>query len=187
MQPTGLYILLSLAFVSLNIDAPQDWPGPYGSIFDATSMRKFWSSFNHRLVYRPLSTFAAVIIDNVLWTLPRESLARRYALKITVFILSGAVHIFLEGLHGTCGVRYTMFWFLIQPLAFVLEAVVQHTGIQHVAGKNLSMLVGYHWVFMWLFWSIPKRVYPKMTCATASDDLCIDRALGKLREIWYHA
>jgi hypothetical protein len=97
MQLTGLYILLSLAFVGLNIDTPQDWPGLYGSILDATSMRNFWSKFNHRLVYRPLSTFTAVIIDSSLCNLPRESLAKRYALNTTVFLLSGAIHFFLEG------------------------------------------------------------------------------------------
>jgi glyoxylate utilization-related uncharacterized protein len=187
MQLTGLYILLSLVFVGLNIDTPQDLPGLYGSIFDATSMRNFWSKFSHRLVYRPLSTFAAVIIDNILWTLPRGSLVRRYALNTTVFIISGAVHVFLEGLHGTCGVRYTMFWFSIQPLAFVLEAAVQYTGLHNVVGKKISRVVGYCWVFMWLFCSIPKRAYPKMTCATASDDFCINRALGKPWEIWYHS
>jgi len=187
MQLTGIYLLLSLAFVGLYIDAPEDWPGLYGNILDATSMRSFWSKFDHRLAYRPLSSFSALIVDNIFWSLPKSSKARRYAVNVTVFLLSGAMHVFLEVLHGSCGLRYTMFWFFIQPLAFIIEEAVQWTELQHRIGKKISKKVGYCWIFMWLFWSIPKRAYPKMTCADAAGGFCINRDLGSPWDIWYHA
>jgi purine-cytosine permease-like protein len=71
MELTSLYIILSLAFVGLNIDISQNWPNLYGNILDIINIYNFWSEFNHHLVYCTLST-AVVIIDNIFGNLPKE-------------------------------------------------------------------------------------------------------------------
>lgn len=164
----GLYYLLSLIFVGIGLDQPEDWPRLFGDLSSATTVRGFWSRSHHRLGYYALRAYARLIARHVLPPRAKRTVLHRYVDNIFVFVLSGALHVFHEWLYGACARRWTMWFFVVQPVAMVVEASVQwiarETGVCKLLGERSARAVGYCWVFAWLFWSLPRRIYPKVTC-----------------------
>jgi hypothetical protein len=69
--------------------------------------------------------------------------------------------------------RHLSFW-LLQPLAFVLEGLVTAywkrwkarilPGLETKTVARFESVIGYVWVFVWLFWSAPKGRLPILFC-----------------------
>jgi hypothetical protein len=67
-----------------------------------------------------------------------------------------------------------MWYWMLQPVAFIVEGVVQFvwgkakTKASFLDVRMLGVferLVGYAWVCAWLIWEAPKYSFPLATCA----------------------
>lgn len=161
---TGAYYCLSIIGVGIGLEEREDWPALYGSLLDnATTVRGFWSGFDHRLAYHPLLAYARRITQLLGMQRARTS-TYRYTVNFIVCFISGCFHMLHEWMYGEdCGLHWTLWWFCMQPLAMCFEAVVR-SGLARSGLKvdaRLKRLVGYCWVFAWMFWSLPKRFYQR--------------------------
>ena len=168
---TATHDLLAFAFVALGIDEPEDWPSLYGSIFEAYSIRRFWGKYWHHLVQHSYCTYGSLISRKVL-RLPRGSLADRTCVNFSVFLISGIVHACITAQLGfTCGYWEDIAFFMMCYAALLVEAGVQRFASLAFRGSRpdgwTCRLVGYTWVFGFLFWVLPKHQYPKVLCAPA--------------------
>lgn len=151
----------------LGLDSLEEWPPIFGSITHAATMRGFWAHFWHRLIYQSFSYHAGILCTRVARL--RDRTAVRYASNLTVFLMSGLMHAFVDWRRGAkCALQTNMWYWSIQPLAFVLEDAVQYVWTRFVRPKpvtktgqvilrGIERCVGYAWVLVWLSWSYPKR------------------------------
>ena len=168
---TATHDLLAFAFVAVGIDEPEDWPSLYGSIFEAYSIRRFWGKFWHYLVQRSYSTYGSLLSQKVLG-LPPGSFADRTCISFSVFLISGIVHACITAQLGfTCGYWEDISFFMMCHAALLVEASVQRFAYLAVGESPpdgwIRRLVGYTWVFGFLFWVLPKHQYPKVLCTPA--------------------
>ena len=166
---TATHDLLAFAHVAIGIDEPEDWPRLYGSVFEAYTMRRFWGKFWHRLVQRSYVAHGSVISRKIL-RLPHGSVADRICVSISVFLTSGVVHAFITVQHGfKCGYWEDLGFFMMSYAALLGEEGVQRATSQ-VFGTTWQKgwtcrVLGYTWVFGFLFWVLPKHQYAKVLCA----------------------
>ena len=168
---TATHDLLAFAFVAVGIDEPEDWPSLYGSILEAYSMRRFWGKFWHCLVQRSYCTYGSFLSQKIL-RLPPSSFADRTCVNFVVFLISGIVHACITAQLGfTCGYWEDIAFFMMCYAALLVEAGVQRFASLAFGGSRadgwICKLVGYTWVFGFLFWVLPKHQYPKVLCAPA--------------------
>ena len=168
---TATHDLLAFAFVAIGIDEPEDWPSLYGSIFEAYSIRRFWGNFWHRLVQRSYFTYGSLLSQRIL-RLPPRSFADRTCVNFAVFLISGIVHACITAQLGfTCGYWEDIAFFMMCYAALLVEAGVQRFASRAFSGGRpngwICRLLGYTWVFGFLFWVLPKHQYPKVLCAPA--------------------
>ena len=168
---TATHDLLAFAFVAVGIDEPEDWPSLYGSIFEAYSIRRFWGRFWHYLVQRSYSTYGSLLSQKIL-RLPPGSFADRTCVSFSVFLISGIVHACITAQLGfTCGYWEDIAFFMMCHTALFIEASVQRFASLAFGGSRpngwICRLVGYTWVFGFLFWVLPKHQYPKALCTPA--------------------
>lgn len=174
----GFHTLLSLlAVVVLRVDGPGDWPPLFGDLREAYSMRRFWGRFWHKLLLRPYTGAA-------LWAsgraLGRRSAFSKLLVALGVFFLSGCAHAAAAWQLGDCGTwKLDVLWFLanfavvtfeIGALGLVRWAAARSGYARRWAGLGATYplagrLLGYVWVFAFLFWSVPKWQYPKVRCS----------------------
>ena len=167
---TGLHNVISLMAVSVGLDEPGDWPPLYGSIYEIYTIRRFWGKFWHRLVYRTNAAFGALVSQKVL-RLPRASLLDRTLINFSVFLLSGIVHALVTWQLGfVCGYWQDIWWFCVNFIAMLAEEWAQWFARRLMGGRfentNAGKAVGFLWVYGFLFWSLPKSSYPKISCGT---------------------
>ena len=165
---TATHNILAFAFVALGIDEPEDWPSLYGSISEAYSIRRFWGKFWHHLVQRSYRTYGSLLSQKIL-RLPPGSFTDRTCVNFSVFLISGIVHACITAQLGfTCGYWEDIAFFMTCYAALLVE-----TGVQRFASLAfgrirpngwICRLVGYTWVFGFLFWVLPKHQYPKVLC-----------------------
>ena len=166
---TAAHDLLAFAHVAIGIDEPEDWPRLYGSVFEAYTMRRFWGKFWHRLVQRSYVAHGSVISRKIL-RLPPGSVADRICVSVSVFLTSGVVHAFITVQHGfKCGYWEDLGFFMMSHAALLGEDGVQRAtsqafGTTWQKGWTCRVL-GYTWVFGFLFWVLPKHQYAKVLCA----------------------
>ncbi|OLN85272.1 hypothetical protein CCHL11_04375 [Colletotrichum chlorophyti] len=55
---TRLHYSCALFFVGLGIDEPEEWPPSFGDIRQAWNIRRFWSKYYDRLVYRTITGYS---------------------------------------------------------------------------------------------------------------------------------
>ena len=168
---TATHNLLAFAFVALGIDDPEDWPSLFGSIFEAYSVRRFWGKFWHHLVQRSYRTYGSLLSQKILG-LPPGSSADRTCVSFAVFLISGIVHACITAQLGfTCGYWEDIAFFMMCHAALLVEASVQRFASLALRGIRsdgwICRLVGYTWVFGFLFWVLPKHQYPKVLCTPA--------------------
>ena len=168
---TASHDLLAFVFVALGIDEPEDWPSLYGSISEAYSIRSFWGRFWHPLVQRSYCTYGSLLSQKML-RLPAGSFADRTCVNFSVFLISGIVHACITAQLGfTCGYWEDIAFFMMCYAALLVEAGVQRFAFLVFGGCRpdgwICRLLGYTWVFGFLFWVLPKHQYPKVLCAPA--------------------
>lgn len=160
--------ILSIIFVGTGFDEPEDWPPLFGNIQEATSIRNYWGKFWHRLVYRSYTSHGIWITKNIL-RLPRSSFIGKLFINLYVFTASGAVHGLAtrQGRHS-CGYWENARFYVLNFFAILLETVVLAAFSKVTKGykvnSTVSKTIGYFWVFMFLFWAIPKHQYPQTVC-----------------------
>ena len=166
---TATHDILAFVHVAIGIDEPEDWPGLYGSIFDAYSVRRFWGKFWHNLVQRSYSAYGSLLSQKILRLKP-GSFADRTFVNFSVFLISGVVHACITVQLGfKCGHWEDLAFFVICYAALLVEEGWQR-GVSWVLGgarpkQWICKLLGYTWVFAFLFWVLPKYQYPKVLCA----------------------
>ena len=168
---TASHDLLAFVFVALGIDEPEDWPSLYGSISEAYSIRSFWGRFWHPLVQRSYCTYGSLLSQKIL-RLHAGSFADRTCVSFSVFLISGIVHACITAQLGfTCGYWEDIAFFMMCHAALLVEAGVQRFAFLVFGGCRpdgwICRLLGYTWVFGFLFWVLPKHQYPKVLCAPA--------------------
>ncbi|KAF2688439.1 hypothetical protein K458DRAFT_148106 [Lentithecium fluviatile CBS 122367] len=174
------YLMLSayhdffaIFFMAVGLDQSWEWPPLFGQISEAYSMRRFWSLFWHKLIYRSFNSHAATISRGV--GINQKTVVSRLVNNYLVFLLSGIMHGAVMWKFGIpCAWSASMQYWLLQPVAFVLEGVVQHCwgrfGRSRLSWVRPSVLaaferiVGYMWVVAWLVWEAPKRDSAISTC-----------------------
>ena len=168
---TVAHDLLAFAFVAFGIDEPEDWPSLYGSISEAYSIRRFWGKFWHHLVQRSYCTYGSLLSQKIL-RLPPGSFADQTCVNFSVFLISGLVHACITAQLGfTCGYWEDIGFFMMCYAALLVEAGGQRLASLAFGGSQPNgwtcRLLGYTWVFGFLFWVLPKHQYPKVLCTPA--------------------
>lgn len=156
---TAIHSVFASISVSLHLDLPKHWPPLFGSIRETYSLRNYWTKFWHLLFYRMGNAYADWLLRLLLAGNERTPLSR-YLKNFLVFLFSGIVHFSVRRL--TCG-RGTGewqigVWYLAQPVLFLAEDRVLG-GRQ---ASRMGKLLGYLWVYGFLFWSVPKIQYPAL-------------------------
>ena len=166
---TATHDLLAFAHVAIGIDEPEEWPRLYGSVFEAYTMRRFWGKFWHGLVQRSYGAYGSVISQKIL-RLPPGSVAHRICVNFSVFLTSGVVHALMTVQHGfKCGYWEDLGFFIMSYAALLGEEGAQRATSQ-AFGRTwqkgwICRVLGYTWVFGFLFWVLPKHQYAKVLCA----------------------
>ena len=169
---TFLYEGLAVVFAATAVDDPEDWPPFFGKFTEAHSMRNFWGKFWHKLVYRTYTSYGKVISINIL-RIPQKGMTGRLFVNFFVFLLSGIVHqVVTRHLGLKCGNwPEDVAFFLANFAAIIVEMAFQYifesicSTTRWTCPNRMKRIVGYFWVFGFLFWSLPKAEYPKTWCA----------------------
>jgi hypothetical protein len=174
-------ILSIVAVGLLKIDTPEEWPSLFGDITQAYTVRRHWSRFWHVLIYRAFSAHVALFTSKILG-MKRRSPVARYVNNCLVFVFSGLMHLLVDSLLGAkacsrCGCRGILWWYSMQPVAMMIEAVVHEAYLriqkrlmllrQPICMSGVERAIGYMWVICWLVWSIEMTQFPFMHCMTA--------------------
>ncbi|PQE23046.1 hypothetical protein CJF32_00004434 [Rutstroemia sp. NJR-2017a WRK4] len=148
--------------VALDVNEPRDWRPPFGSLFQAYSVKNLWG-----LLTGP----AAKITYNVLH-LPHGSLSARFCNVFVTFALSGMMHSCAGIATGMSPKQLNVVHFFItQAMGVVIEdlvrlAFLKAKGEERKSEKNTSpslahRLIGYLWVAAFMTWSGPVWLYPQ--------------------------
>jgi hypothetical protein len=164
--------LFAIMFIAAGLDESWEWPPLFGPITEAYSMRRYWSIFWHRLIYKTFNAHAATILS--LFGQDRRSVGSRLSQNFLVFAFSAAMHAAVSWRLGNRCAGGDLRWWLLQPLAFVLEGLVASlwkklrsdvlVKVHPSALIAFERVVGHMWVFAWLFWSAPKGRLPMLFC-----------------------
>jgi len=168
-----LHNFLARVFVGLGLDEPHEWVPLFGHLSDAYTVRRYWSHFCDRLLYRPLT----------LWlrgTLRFSGQEReggllvggydRVALNFLTFLASGLIHAWALRIDGQrCGYREEVQFWCVHFGIVALETFVERylvgesKGSSPPPGKGRKLL-GYLWVFGVFSWSVPRFQHVQMLC-----------------------
>ncbi|KAF1355964.1 hypothetical protein EJ07DRAFT_129988 [Lizonia empirigonia] len=170
---SALYSGFALLFVGvLRVDAPPSWGlRLFGSLGDCWSVRRYWGVYWHDYVYASFSAHAKLVTRG--WLRLREPSATRRALENgMVFVASGLAHSAVRWVQtqGEGEVWTVAIWYAAQMLPILVEGVVERFWSDAMARRWLGekfgekrvvvmeRIVGYTWVFCWMFWSVPKYI-----------------------------
>jgi len=174
------YLMLSayhdffaIVFIAAGLDQSWEWPPLFGQITKAYTMRRYWSLFWHRLIYRSFNAHATATSS---WLgINQKTIFSSFFNNWLVFLLSGIMHgaVFWKLRAPSAWSRNLKYW-LLQPVAFMLERVVQHywgkarssLRVQHSVLAFFERIVGYIWVFAWLIWEAPGQNFSTYNCNT---------------------
>ncbi|KAJ4345734.1 uncharacterized protein N0V89_011869 [Didymosphaeria variabile] len=178
----GDFLLISLyhdtcavVWMAVGLDESWEWPPVYGRIREAYTMRRFWTMYWHRTFYKSSNSHAALISTHILG-IKKRTIFTRVLNAFLVFGISGFMHSMVEARLGhPCAWGRNMWYWALQPVAFVLEGVVQFFWgklRRRIEGPGdawalnaFERLAGYSWVCAWLIWEAPKHSFPLITCS----------------------
>jgi glycosyltransferase involved in cell wall biosynthesis len=128
----GDFLLISLyhdtcavVWMCLGLDESWEWPPVYGRIQEAYSMRRFWNMFWHRTFYKSANSHAALIMRHI-FGIRRRTAFTRFLNAFLVFGMSGVMHSMVQTRLGhPCAWGRNLWYWALQPVAFVLEGIVQ--------------------------------------------------------------
>ncbi|WYZ37959.1 hypothetical protein EsH8_II_001465 [Colletotrichum jinshuiense] len=168
---TRWHYTCALFFVAIGIDEPEEWPPTFGDIRQAWNLRRFWSKYFDRLIYRSVNGLGEIFMA-VIGMGPRPYRGKkRWLLNGLVFAISGFFHAATDVLAGIhCGFWWELWWWLAQFVAVASESAFLYSVMTYfprfynmMSGKT-GKAIGFFWVFMWLFYSIPKNQYVSIWC-----------------------
>ena len=169
----GANAVLAIFFVLSGIDQPADWPPLFGSLTEATSLRKFWSHFWHKLAIRPYKNYGRVVAGH-LFQLESRSVPFNAVVAFVIFGLSGFTHAVVAWHGGYQDWYLEIWWFLLNFFACSVETLflssirtlAKQMGwsneLHEIEQSWFGYFVGYTWVFAFFFWSVPKWKYPRL-------------------------
>lgn len=169
----GANAIPAIVLVLNGADRPTEWPALFGPPLEATSLRRFWSNFWHKLVSRPYKNYGRSVAGHLV-RLEARSLSFNTVIALIVFRLSGITHALVTWQGGVEDWYLEILWFLLKflgcPLtvAFVssLQTVAVYLGwsseLEEVEESWFGQSIGYTWVFAFFSWSVPKWRYPRL-------------------------
>ncbi|KAJ5183719.1 hypothetical protein N7492_001335 [Penicillium capsulatum] len=151
------YRVMSVVHVGLGLDEPRDWPPAFGRIGDAYTLRRYWGKFWHQFLRQPLADTSKFIVRRVLG-FPADSWFGAYTVILTVFIMSGALHVMVDTTQAI-PLEYSgaMAFFSSTMLGILIEEGVQ--GVWRKWSPRTSAetspslwmkTIGLAWVVMWM-------------------------------------
>ena len=162
----GYHHILSVFFVGVGLDEPEDWPELYGSPWQMYSVRRFWGRFWHRSTFRTYIGYGTLVAEK-LFRLKRGTVAHKICVEFVVFLVSGIAHAAVTKTLGfSCGYWEDLVWFCGNFVAILAETAFQ-TVFARVLRKSsglVSKALGATWLFAFFFWSLPKSHFPKIQC-----------------------
>lgn len=168
--------ILAIIFVCIfRTDEPEEWPALYGDIFEAYSVKRFWGVFWHRLSVYELGNIAKPVSTRIFGQKP-GSATHKSIVAFSIFFLSGVLHATVAWrLQEGYGVRDIMFYslnFVPAAAEILLWRALNQTRViselkarpffRNVVVEQAMRLVGYVYVYCWLFWLVPKWQFPKL-------------------------
>ncbi|TDZ17092.1 Acetyltransferase ataH [Colletotrichum orbiculare MAFF 240422] len=168
---TRLHLACALFFVGTGVDDPDEWPPAFGDVGEAYTLRRFWSKYYDRLIYRTVSGWGEIIMRGVGMGPRPYRRWKRWMLNGVIFLVSGVFHAQTDYLAGFgCGYWEEVAWWMYNFFAICGEAVFLaaferwcprfYGAMSGRAGRAL----GYLWVFAFHFWSKPKQQYVAIWC-----------------------
>ncbi|EFQ34448.1 hypothetical protein CGRA01v4_00125 [Colletotrichum graminicola] len=168
---TEVHSIMAIFFVALRIDEPEDWPPVFGDIRQAWSLRRLWSKFWDRLIYRPVNGLGEMFMTAVgLGQRPFRG-QKRWLLNGLVFFISGIFHAgtdYISGIH--CAWMWEIWWWNMNFVVIAGETALLYfirayfpRFYEKMSGK-VGKTIGFLWVFAWFFWSAPKQHFRAMHC-----------------------
>ncbi|KIJ91659.1 hypothetical protein K443DRAFT_685834 [Laccaria amethystina LaAM-08-1] len=168
-QINTLHCVLAAFCVGVGISGPQEWLDLFGSPFDAYTVQRFWGRTWHQLLRRPLKSCTIFVVTKILHC-PTGKPYTAFVFLNTVFLISGLVHVGGEYMMlGKLGLGALRF-FLLQGLAVSVETIVFNalslSGWCLASPRKAALptpklwtrIVGYIWVLLWFWWSLPFMV-----------------------------
>lgn len=180
----GANAALGLVAVMTSFDSPDDWPPLFGNITHIFGgMRRFWGSFWHSLAVRPYRNYGRLVADAVVSVLFRSgdmirlpglaSALHGTITALAVFLISGLSHMAVS---WNLGMRdwFDVWWFLLNFAACAVETAVlaalrrfaRRAGLarqlREIENSWLGSLIGFAWVGIFFFWSVPLWRYQRM-------------------------
>lgn len=171
----GANATLAMFFVGVGFDSPGDWPQLFGSFNEACGLRNFWGRYWHKLALRPYRNCGLVASTGLKYLPYGDVLERKLSngvVAFVVFLLSGLSHAAVAwrlGMHDWLDVK----WFLLNFTACFIEKLVlswtRYIATAYGLEKDFKIIersfigkmVGYAWVFIFFFWSVPLWLYPR--------------------------
>uniref|UniRef100_A0A0W0G9E1 Wax synthase domain-containing protein n=1 Tax=Moniliophthora roreri TaxID=221103 RepID=A0A0W0G9E1_MONRR len=162
----ALHLCVVIPLVAFGISEPEECPPLFGSFLEAYTVSRFWRHTWHHLLRRLLSSHGEYIAKELLH-LRKGTKAYHFVKNFGAFFISGVIHQLAERLTSpnppqTLSDTFWFFFrghdfqfFLLQPLAIVVERMVQNVLPATLLGRA-SKWIGYTWVLCWLSWSLSR-------------------------------
>lgn len=171
---TAIHDALAFVFVATDFNKQEEWPPLFGSLSEATSIRNLWGKTWHKLIYRSYTSYGKFISLHVL-RFPKNSMAGRIFINFFVFAMSGTAHaVTVRQLGYACATWRDLQFYLLCFAAILVETMVLLVFKKLAKGNKVNRIVrrtiGYVWVFLFLFATLPKSQYPKVWCAPTGDE-----------------
>ncbi|EEP76736.1 predicted protein [Uncinocarpus reesii 1704] len=164
--------LPAAVMVGLGLNEPEEWPTLFGHISDAWSIRQFWSVAWHQYFRRSFVCYSEFIAYKVLHIPKPNKILARYARVMTVFVVSGLLHIMTD---NALGIPFresgALSFFATQALGIMFEDVVllvhrsKDEQFHHGPKSWTSRSLGYIWTAAFMVWAAPVWLYPMMRYA----------------------
>ncbi|GKT46362.1 acetyltransferase aurG [Colletotrichum spaethianum] len=168
---TMIHSSIAIFFVVLHIDEPEEWPPVFGDIRQAWNLRRFWSKYWDRLIYRAVNGFGEMFMTTIgLGQRPFRG-KKRWLLNGLVFAISGIFHGFTDYFSGIhCSYMWEIWWWNMNFVGIVGETALLYClqtyfpRFYHKMSGKAGKTLGFVWVFAWLFWAAPKNQFTAMHC-----------------------
>ncbi|KAF4918612.1 Acetyltransferase ataH [Colletotrichum viniferum] len=165
------HLLCALFFVGLGIDEPEEWPPMFGDIRQAWNIRRFWSKYFDRLIYRTVCGTGEMMMQVVGLGRGPFMGKKRWLLNCLVFTISGFFHAYTDYLAGiTCGFWWEVFAWVANFVIIALETLFLHylktycPRVYHALSGKVGKTIGFVWGFSWVWWITPKSQFVALRC-----------------------
>ncbi|KAG6363984.1 hypothetical protein INS49_009087 [Diaporthe citri] len=157
---------------------PVDCPPPFGSFFEAYTVRRFWGISWHQMLRSFLTGHADLLVGKTLPFLPPRSAASRNTRLAASFLISGLIHWRADQAQGVPNAENgALVFFALHAAVIVLE---DNLGPIFVASlpRRVRHVMGYLWVLAFFAWSSPTYMYPGMRLGFDGAALLPIRVIG---------